>query len=253
MTGRVLKAAAVVVVLLGALQMAQAQPAPVPVPRLHVSLDEARGPQDVVLALRIVLGLAVLSLAPALLMMLTSFTRIIIVLGFLRGAIGTHQTPPNSVLAGLSLFLTLFVMHPVWEQIDREALQPYTAGEISYEAALERAATPLQAFMLRQTREKDLGLFVRLGKLPRPATRDDLPFRVIVPAFLISELKSAFQLGFVLYVPFLIIDLVVASSLLSMGMLMLPPVMISLPFKLLLFVMVDGWHLIVRSLVLSFW
>ena len=138
------------------------------------------------------------------------------------------------------------------EQIDREALKPYTAGEISYEIALERAATPLQAFMLRQTREKDLGLFIRLGKLPRPATRNDLPFRVNVPAFLISELRCAFQLGFVLYVPFLIIDLVVASSLLSMGMLMLPPVMISLPFKLLLFVMVDGWHLILRSLTISF-
>jgi flagellar biosynthetic protein FliP len=243
----------VVVVLALAGGAAHAQPVVGSKLPLTLGLDAARQPQDVVLALRIVLGLAALSLAPALIMMVTSFTRIIIVLGFLRGALGTQQTPPNSVLAGLAMFLTIFVMHPVWTEIDQKAIQPYSAGQITYTEAVTRGAVPLRAFLLKQTREKDLALFIELGKLPRPATRDEVPFRALVPAFLISELKSAFQLGFVLYVPFLIIDLVVASALLSMGMLMLPPVMISLPVKLLLFVMVDGWHLVVRSLVLSFW
>ncbi len=226
--------------------------AQIPVPRISIGLDQAQQPQDLVLTLRIVIGLAVLSLAPALLMMVTSFTRIIIVLGLMRSALGAQQTPPNSVLAGLALFLTWFVMQPVWQQIDEQALQPYLRGELHYEQALERAARPLTAFMLRQTREKDLALFVKLAHLPRPKSPEDLPFRVVAPSFMISELKSAFQMGFVLYLPFLVIDLVIASGLMSMGMLMLPPVMISLPFKLLLFVMVDGWHLIVRSVVLSF-
>jgi flagellar biosynthetic protein FliP len=209
-------------------------------------------PDQVVLTLRILLGLAILSLAPALLMMLTSFTRIIIVLSFLRSALGTQQTPPNSVLIGLALFLTFFVMHPVFDAINQQGVQPYLEGEIGYEAALERSAGPLREFMLTQAREKDLALFYEISDHARPATPEDVPFHILMPGFVISELKSAFQIGFVLFVPFLVIDLVIASALMSMGMLMVPPVMISLPLKLLLFVMVDGWHLITRSVVLSF-
>ncbi len=209
-------------------------------------------PEQVVLTLRILIGLAVLSLAPALLMMLTSFTRIIIILSFLRSALGTQQTPPNAVLVGFALFLTFFVMHPVLDTINRSGVQPYLAGEIGYEDALARAAVPLREFMVRQTREKDLALFYEIADLPRPHSPDDVPFHVLMPGFVISELKSAFQIGFVLFVPFLVIDLVVASTLMSMGMLMVPPVMISLPVKILLFVMVDGWHLVTRSVVLSF-
>ncbi len=209
-------------------------------------------PEQIVLTLRILLGLAVLSLAPALLMTLTSFTRIIIILSFLRSALGTQQTPPNAVLVGLALFLTFFIMHPVLESINHDAVQPYLQGDLGYRAALERGAQPLRRFMLKQTREKDLALFYEISGLPRPGLPDDVPFRILMPAFVISELKSAFQIGFVLFVPFLVIDLVVAGALMSMGMLMVPPVMISLPVKILLFVMVDGWHLVTRSVVLSF-
>lgn len=209
-------------------------------------------PEQVVLTLRILLGLAILSLAPALLMTLTSFTRIIIVLSFLRSALGTQQTPPNTVLVGLALFLTLFVMHPVFDTINAQGMQPYLRGEIGYESAIDRSAKPLRSFMLKQTREKDLALFYEISDRARPATPDDVPFHILMPGFVISELKSAFQIAFVLFVPFLVIDLVVASALMSMGMLMVPPVMISLPVKLLLFVMVDGWHLLTKSVVLSF-
>lgn len=209
-------------------------------------------PDQVVLTLRILLGLAVLSLAPGLLITLTSFTRIVIVLSFLRSALGTQQTPPNAVLVSFALFLTFFVMHPVLQKANDNALQPYLSGKIGHQAALDAAAQPLREFMFRQAREKDLALFTEIGRLPRPAGPEEVPFYVLMPSFIISELKSAFQLGFVLYVPFLIIDLVVASTLMSMGMLMVPPVMISLPVKILLFVMVDGWHLITRSVVLSF-
>jgi len=209
-------------------------------------------PDQIVLTLRILIGLAVLSLAPALLMTLTSFTRIVIVLSFLRSALGTQQTPPNAVLVGFALLLTFFVMHPVFDAINRDGVQPYLQGEIGYEEALEAGAGPLREFMLRQTREKDLALLIEIGGLDRPRSPRDVPFYVLMPGFVISEMKSAFQIGFVLFVPFLVIDLVVASALMSMGMLMVPPVMISLPVKILLFVMVDGWHLVTKSVVLSF-
>ncbi len=212
----------------------------------------AEKPEEVALTLQILLGLAVLSLAPALLMMATSFTRIIIILGFLRSALGTQQTPPNSVLVGLALFLTFFVMYPVASQINEQALQPFTAGEISYHQAIERGGKPLHRFMLKQTRQRDLLLFLRIGGIEERPTKDEIPFHVLVPSFIISELKTAFQVGFVLYIPFVVMDIVVASALMSMGMLMVPPVMISLPFKILLFVLVDGWHLIVKSIVISF-
>ncbi|HEV8635350.1 MAG TPA: flagellar type III secretion system pore protein FliP [Chloroflexota bacterium] len=222
------------------------------VPRLSVGVESAQGPQDVASGIQILLLLTVLTLAPSLLIMLTSFTRTIIVLSLLRNAIGVPQLPPNQVLIGLSLFLTFFVMAPTWNQINQNAVQPFMAGEIRQAEAFDRAVVPVREFMLRQTREKDLALFVSLAKLDRPRTADDIPTYVIVPSFVISELKTAFQMGFLIFVPFLVIDIVVSSTLMSMGMLMLPPVLISLPFKLLLFVMVDGWHLIVRSLVLSF-
>jgi flagellar biosynthetic protein FliP len=196
--------------------------------------------------------LTVLSLAPALLVMVTSFTRIIIVLSLVRNAIGVPQLPPNQVLLGIAFLLTVFVMAPVWTIVNEDALQPYLEGSMSQEEAMERAEEPVRRFMLAQTRESDLAFFVGLSQDERPATIDDVPTYVIIPAFILSELKTAFQMGFIIFVPFLIIDIVVSSALLSMGMMMLPPVVVSLPFKILLFVLVDGWGLIIGSLVASF-
>lgn len=202
--------------------------------------------------LELVFLLTLVSLLPTILIVMTSFTRIVIVLSFVRSAIGVPQLPPNQVLIGLSLFLTVFVMAPTWQAINRDALQPYLRGEIDQRTALERGLEPLREFMFRQTRERDIALFMDLGNLPRPRTPDDVPTWVLVPAFILSELKTAFTMGFVLFIPFLVIDLIVSSTLMAMGMIMVPPVVISLPFKLLLFVMVDGWDLLVRSLVTSF-
>ena len=202
--------------------------------------------------LQIVLFLTLLSFIPAILVIMTSFTRIAIVFHFLRQALGTQEMPSNQMLVGLTLFLTFFIMAPVGERIHADAIQPAMAGQIDMTEALMRGAPPLRAFMLKQTREADLALFVELGKVARPATADELPMRVVIPAFAISELKTGFQMGFFLFVPFLLIDLVVSTTLLSMGMLQLPPAMISLPFKILLFVLIDGWHLLVGSLVKSF-
>ena len=229
-----------------------AQAQGIPVPRITLEAGEAKSPQEVAAAVQIVAILTVLSLAPAILLMLTSFTRVIIVLSLLRQAIGVQQLPPNQVLIGLSVFLTLFIMAPVGEEIRKAAWEPYAAKRITQTEALERAMGPLRGFMLRQTRQTDVELMAQLGKLPAPRTPDDLPTHVVIPAFALSEIRTAFQIGFVLFVPFLIIDMVVASVLTSMGMLMLPPVMISLPFKLLLFVLADGWHLVVRALVAGF-
>jgi flagellar biosynthetic protein FliP len=231
---------------------AAAAHAATPLPSLKLGVGSANSPQDVSLTLQIVFLLTVLSLAPAILMLTTSFTRIIIVLSFLRQALGTQQIPPNQVLLGLALFLTFFNMNPVFSQVNDQALQPYLKGQIAQEAALNKALTPMRDFMFRQTRQKDLALFVYLSKSPRPASPADVPTLVLIPSFVLSELKTAFQMGFLIYIPFLIIDMVVASTLMSMGMLMLPPVTISLPFKVLLFVLIDGWHLIVRSLMTSF-
>ena len=202
--------------------------------------------------LQIVLLLTLISFLPAILVTMTSFTRIAIVFHFLRQALGTQEMPSNQILIGLSLFLTLFIMAPVGERIHTAAVQPALAGQIDVTEALTRGAPPLKEFMLKQTREPDLALFVELGHVPRPATPDDLPMRVVIPAFAISELKTGFQMGFFLFVPFLLIDLVVSTTLLSMGMLQLPPALVSLPFKVLLFVMIDGWNLIVGSIVRSF-
>ncbi|MCB0210196.1 MAG: flagellar type III secretion system pore protein FliP [Anaerolineae bacterium] len=209
-------------------------------------------PQAVSSSLQILLLLTVLSLAPALLVVITAFTRIVIVLSFVRNALAVPQVPPNQVIVGLALFLTMYVMAPTWNKINQDALQPYFDGEISQQEAYEIGIIPIREFLFKQTRERDLALFMHLSDLPRPETRADIPNHVLIPAFIISELKTAFQMGIVIFVPFLVIDMVVASALMSMGMMMLPPSLISLPFKLLLFVMVDGWHLIVRSLVMSF-
>ncbi len=223
-----------------------------PLPALNIGLGEAKNPGEVSVLLQIIFLLTVLSLAPAILIMMTSFTRLAIVFSFLRHAIGTQQMPPNQILIGLSLFLTFFIMTPVWQAVKTTAWDPYMKKTITQEQALEAAAKPVRAFMFKQTREKDLALFVNLAKIVKPKNTEDIPTMVLVPAFMISELKTAFQIGFVLFLPFLVIDMVVSSVLLSMGMMMLPPVMISLPFKVLLFVLVDGWHLIVGSLVKSF-
>ncbi|MFH1624582.1 MAG: flagellar type III secretion system pore protein FliP [Pseudomonadota bacterium] len=224
----------------------------IPLPTITLGVSDTEEPAKVSVLLQILFLLTVLSLAPAILIMLTSFTRIVVVLSFLRQAMGTQQMPPNQVIIGLALFLTFFIMSPIWHQVNNQALQPYLGGEIDYKEALEVAVEPLRGFMLKQTREKDLALFVNISKIKRPKDPSDVPTSIIIPSFIISELKTAFQIGFMVYVPFLIIDMVVASVLLSMGMLMLPPIMISLPFKLMLFVLVDGWYLIIGSLVKSF-
>ena len=203
--------------------------------------------------IRIVILMTLLTIIPAILVSITSFTRLIIVMHFIRQALGTQTMPPNQVLIGLSLFLTFFIMQPVFERVNQQALEPLLKGDIEEMQALDRASGPMRQFMLRYTREKDLALFTRIAGLPRPNTPEDVSMRVLIPSFMISEMKTAFQIGFVIYIPFLVIDMVVASILLSMGMIQLPPIMISVPFKILLFVMVDGWNLLVGSLVKSFY
>ena len=218
-----------------------------------VSVTGAGGGQTYTLSLQVLALMTALTLLPAIVLMMTAFTRIIIVLGILRQAIGAGQTPPNQVLVGLALFLTLFVMSPVVNRINSEALQPYSAGTIEAGVALERAVVPLKKFMLDQTRESDIATFVRISGGKGFATPQDVPLTLLVPAFVTSELKTAFLIGFLIYIPFVIIDLVVASVLMSMGMMMLSPVLISLPFKLMLFVLVDGWSLVMGTLAASFY
>jgi flagellar biosynthetic protein FliP len=221
-------------------------------PSVRVQVGGPEGGDSMAVGVQLLLLLTVLSLVPAILMMVTSFIRISIVLSFARSAIGMPQLPPNQILLGLSLFLTVFVMAPIWTQINDQALQPFLTNEISMNDAIARGSTPLREFMLKQTRERDLALFMSLGKLDQPNTVDDVPMYVVIPSFMISELKTAFQMGFLILLPFVVIDMVVSSALMSMGMMMLPPTTISLPFKVLLFVMADGWYLISRSLVTSF-
>lgn len=217
------------------------------------STPAAGGGQTYSLSLQTLILLTSLTFLPAVLLMMTAFTRIVIVLSLLRQALGTLQSPPNQVLIGLSLFLTFFVMAPVFDRINNEALQPYLADQMNVVQAMERGAGPLKEFMLKQTRQEDLALFVKLSKTPPLQGPEAVPLKVLVPAYVISELKTAFQIGFVIFIPFLIIDMVVASVLMSMGMMMLSPVTISFPFKLMLFVLVDGWNLIIGSLVQSFY
>ena len=224
----------------------------IPLPNITLGLEDADDPEKISSALQILVLLTILTLAPAILIMTTSFARIIIVLSFLRQAMGTQQTPPTQILIGLALFLTMFVMGPVWNEINEGALKPYMEEELGQFEALKLAEIPIKRFMLNHTREKDLSLFINLSEDKNPESEEDISIQTVVPAFIISELKTAFQIGFLIYIPFLILDMVVASILLSMGMMMLPPVLISLPFKLMLFVMVDGWYLTVGSLMKSF-
>ncbi len=218
----------------------------------NVKLEDSKKPQDYVFSLQLLFVLTILTLAPSILIMMTSFTRIIIVLSFIRNALGLQQTPPNQVIIGLALFLTFFIMAPIGAQVNEDAIQPFLKEEINQEVALKKAMEPIREFMFRQTRDKDLGLFLNMKKIDGVSNLEDIPSHVLIPAFIISELKTAFQIGFVIYIPFLVIDMVVSSTLMSMGMMMLPPVIISLPFKILLFVLVDGWNLIVKSIVLGF-
>jgi flagellar biosynthesis protein FliP len=219
---------------------------------LFNSRPAAGGGQSYSLPVETLLLLTALTFLPAILLLMTAFTRIVIVLSLLRHALGTQASPPNQVIIGLSLFLTLFVMGPVVDQIYAQAYVPYAEQKVPLSQALDRAQAPLKQFMLKQTREPDLALFVKLARAEPPKSRDDIPLRVLVPAFVTSELKTAFQIGFMVFLPFLIIDIVVSSVLMSMGMMMLSPMLISLPFKLMLFVLVDGWTLLVGSLVSSF-
>ncbi|MFZ5590384.1 MAG: flagellar type III secretion system pore protein FliP [Bacillota bacterium] len=225
---------------------------PAQLPGINLQLTSPGNPQQVVDSVKILVLLTILSLAPAILITVTSFTRIIVVLSLLRSALGVQQAPPNQVLIALAIFLTIFIMTPVVKQINEQALEPYLQNKISQQDAFTAASAPLKQFMLKNTREKDLELFVALNQKQRPRNAAELELSTVIPAFMISELKTAFQMGVMLYIPFLVIDMVVASTLMSMGMFMLPPVMISLPFKILLFVMVDGWYLVVKSLVESF-
>lgn len=222
------------------------------IPTINLSLNAPSSPEQLVTSLNLLVVLTVMVLAPSILFVATSFLRLIVIFSFLRQALGTQQTPPNQILVSLALILTFFIMEPVAKESYDQAIKPYLAQEIGYQEAFEKGVQPFKAFMVRNTREKDLALFFRIRNLENPQTIEDVPLTVAVPAFIISELKTAFQIGFLLYLPFLVIDMVVASVLMSMGMMMLPPVMISLPFKLLVFVLVDGWHLLVGSLVASF-
>jgi flagellar biosynthetic protein FliP len=242
----------ILVAVLLALGVGEAGAQGITVPKISIEAGEAKSPQDVSAALQILAVITILSLAPAILVMMTAFTRIIIVLSLLRQAIGVQQLPPNQVIVGLALFLTMFVMAPVGRDIQRDALEPYLAKRMSQPEAMTKALEPVRGFMVRQTRQADMALMVHLAGMGAPAGPGDVPTYVLIPAFALSEIKTAFQLGFVLFIPFLVIDMVVASVLMSMGMMMLPPVLISLPFKLLLFVLADGWHLVVRALVAGF-
>lgn len=236
-------------ILLALSNLAEAAP---PIPSVSVDIGEAQTPQQVSSTLQVIALLTIVTIAPGILIMTTSFIRIVVVLGFLRNALATQNVPPNQVIIGLAMFMTFYIMAPYWSAANEKGLQPYLAGEISQEEALTRTVEPIREFMFRQTRESDLALFVNLSDAERPESQEEVSTFVLIPAFIISELKTGFEIGFMLYVPFIVIDMIVATTLMSMGMMMLPPVMISMPFKILLFVMVDGWQLLIRSLIVSF-
>lgn len=226
--------------------------AQVTLPSVNLGFKTTDNPNEIVSAIKIIMVLTVLTLAPAILIMMTSFTRIIIVFSFLRQALGVNQMPPNQLLVGLSLFLTFFIMGPTFEELNTKGVQPFLAGKISQEVAITETLAPLRRFMFTQTRDQDLALFIKLAKVEKPKTRADVPTLALIPAFVLSELKTAFQIGFIIFLPFLVIDIVASSVLMAMGMMMLPPVVISMPLKIMLFVLVDGWSLLVGSMVKSF-
>jgi len=239
---------AFVFVFLG-ISWAQAQ---VTLPSVNLGFKTTDNPNEVVSAVKLIMMLTVLTLAPAILIMMTGFTRIIIVFSFLRQALGVNQMPPNQLLVGLALFLTFFIMGPAFTEMNKNGLQPYLAGKISQDEAITQSMAPLRKFMFNQTRDTDLALFLKLAKVEQPKTRADVPSMVLVPAFIVSELKTSFQIGFIIFLPFLVIDIVTSSVLMAMGMMMLPPVVVSLPFKIMLFILVDGWGLLIGSMVKSF-
>ncbi|MCR6593690.1 flagellar type III secretion system pore protein FliP [Campylobacter insulaenigrae] len=226
--------------------------AEVTIPNVNLSLSAPNTPQQLVTTLNIIIVLTILALAPTIIFIMTSFLRLIVVFSFLRTALGTQTMPPNTILATMALILTFFIMEPVATKSYNEGIKPYIAEKIGYEEAFAKSVKPFKDFMLKNTREKDLALFYRIRNLENPKTIDEVPLTVLVPAFMISELKTAFEIGFLLFLPFLVIDMVVSSVLMAMGMMMLPPVMISMPFKLLIFVLVDGWNLLIQNLVKSF-
>ena len=232
--------------ILGAVLYGAADPV---VPTVNLSLSAPDTPKQLVTSLNVIIVLTLLFLAPSLVLVMTTFTRFVIVFGFLRQALGTQQTPPTQVLVLLALILTFFVMEPIGTKAYNDGIKPYVEEKIGYEEAFKRTTKPFKNFMIRNTREKDLALFLRIRKMQNPKTVDDVPLSVVIPAFLISELKTAFEIGFLLFLPFLIIDMVIASVLMSMGMMMLPPVMISLPFKILVFVLIDGWNLLIGNMI----
>lgn len=223
-----------------------------PIPKIAFNITEAKGSKDVALSLQILFLLSILTLAPSIIIMMTAFTRVVIVLDFVKRALSLQQMPPNQVIVGLSLFLTFFIMAPTFTEMNEKALQPYLNGQISNQQFFDRGMEPMREFMFRQTREKDIALFVKLSKIEKPKSRKDIPSYCLIPAFMISELRIAFEIGVFLFLPFIVIDMIIASALMAMGMIMLPPVMISLPFKLILFILIDGWNLLVYELVRSF-
>jgi flagellar biosynthetic protein FliP len=231
---------------------AYAAPPNLPIPNVNIDVNGSGSPKEYVDSIKLLLIITILALVPSFIVLMTSFTRVVVVLSFVRNALSTQQTPPNQVLIGLALFLTVFIMTPVYTQVNNDAIKPYLENKITQEQAIEAGSKPVKEFMLRQTRQKDIALFAKAANIEKIEKPEDTPFNVLIPAFIISELKTAFQIGFLIYIPFIVIDMVVASILMSMGMFMLPPVTISLPFKILLFVMVDGWYLVVKSLIESF-
>ena len=224
----------------------------IPIPRIGITLDEAQEPRDVALSLEILFLLTILTLAPAIIISVTSFTRIAIVFSFMRRALSTQQEPPNQILMGLAIFLTIFIMAPTILEVNNVAIKPYFEEEINTTEMFQRGIVPVREFMFRQTREKDIALFLNLGNIERPRNQSEVPTYVIIPAFIISELTTAFKIGILLFIPFIVIDLIVASTLMSMGIIFLPPIMISLPFKIILFILIDGWHLLTFQIVNSF-
>ncbi len=223
-----------------------------PIPKIAFDISEATSPKDVALSLQILFLLSILTLAPSIILMTTAFTRVVIVLDFVKRALSLQQMPPTQVIVGLSLFLTFFIMAPTFSEMNEKALQPYLQGEISNQQFYDRGIEPLREFMFKQTREKDIALFIKLSNIEKPKNKTEVPVYCLIPAFMVSELRVAFEIGIYLFLPFIVIDMVIASALMAMGMIMLPPVMISLPFKLILFVLVDGWNLLIYELVKSF-
>jgi len=255
---RIIKYGAAVIVLIsvvmaaGALFAQDAGGVRMPIPKIAFDIEEASSPKDVALSLQILFLLTILTLAPSIIMMMTSFTRVVIVLDFVKRALSLQQMPPTQVIVGLAIFLTIFIMAPTFTEVNEKALQPYLNGEINNAQFYERGMKPLRTFMFKQTRQKDIALFIEMAKLEKPKNQDEVPSYCLIPAFMISELKRAFEIGVYLFIPFIVIDMIVASALMAMGMIMLPPVMISLPFKIILFVLVDGWNLLTYELVRSF-